>query len=95
MTLSHGQTPALSRISVKGNQFVSADGTPVVFRGLNTSDPNKLVKDGHWNKAYFQEMKNWGANIVRFPVHPAAWRAQGKEKYIQLLDQGIEWANEM
>ncbi len=70
----------LSRISVKGNKFVTADGRPIIFRGLDTSDPNKLVKDGHWNKEYFQEMKNWGANITRFPVHPVAWREQGQGK---------------
>ena len=89
------QTRELSRISVKSNKFVTADGNPIIFRGLDTSDPNKLVKDGHWNKAYFQEMKNWGANIARFPVHPAAWRQQGKENYIRLLDEGIAWAKEL
>ena len=40
-------------------------------------------------------MKSWGANITRFPVHPVAWREQGKENYIKLLDQGIAWAKEL
>ena len=71
-TCTYAQPIELSRISVKGNKFVTVDGKPIVFRGLDTSDPNKLVKDGHWNKEYFQEMKSWGANIARFPVHPAA-----------------------
>jgi len=93
-TFTYGQSNELSRISVKGNKFVTTDGKPIVFRGLDTSDPNKLVKDGHWNKEYFQEMKKWGANITRFPVHPAAWREKGKENYIKLLDQGIAWAKE-
>lgn len=83
-----------SRISVKDNKFVTPDGKPVVFRGLNTSDPDKLERGGHWNKAYFDEMKRWGANIARFPVHPRAWRARGKDKYIELLDQGVRWAGE-
>src|SRR5688572_32020030 len=91
---TYAQPVELSRISVKGNKFVTADGKPIIFRGLDTSDPNKLVKDGHWNKEYFQEMKNWGANVTRFPVHPTAWREQGKENYIKLLDQGIAWAKE-
>ena len=91
---AYAQTAELSRISVKGNKFVTADGNPIIFRGLNTSDPNKLLKDGHWNKEYFLEMKRWGANIARFPVHPTAWREQGKENYIKLLDQGIAWAKE-
>lgn len=89
------QSPDLPRISVKGNQFVKPDGSLLVLRGLNTSDPERLANAGHWNKAYFEEMSKWGANVVRFPVHPTSWRRQGKEKYLQLLDQGVAWANEL
>jgi len=88
----HGE---LSRISVKGNKFVTAIGQGVIFRGLDSSDPDKLEKEGHWNKEYFEEMKRWGANIVRFPVHPAAWRSRGNEPYLALLDQGIKWAGDL
>ena len=84
----------LSRISVEGNHFVDADGKTVVFRGLCTSDPDKIVKTEHWNKEYFAAAKSWGANIVRFPVHPEAWRSRGKEGYLKLLDQGVAWAAE-
>ncbi len=95
--LMSAQTKAqdASRISVNGNHFVNADGKTIVFRGLDTSDPDKLVRQGHWNKDYFQNMKTWGANIVRFPVHPPAWRSQGTDNYLKLLDQGIAWANEL
>lgn len=92
---TYGQsTSKLSQVSVRGNQFVTADGKVIVFRGLDTSDPDKLSREGHWNKEYFEAMKSWGANIVRFPVHPTAWRKQGKENYIKLLDQGVQWATE-
>lgn len=84
-----------SRISVKGNLFVNAENETLVFRGLNASDPDKLEKDGHWNKAYFQEVKNWGANIIRFPVHPRAWRERGQDAYLKLLDDGVAWAAEV
>jgi hypothetical protein len=84
-----------SRVSVKENNFVDEKGKILVFRGLNTSDPDKLESQGHWNKEYFQEIKNWGANIVRFPVHPTAWTKRGKENYLQLLDRGIKWAEEL
>jgi endoglucanase len=84
----------LSGVSVKGNHFVTADGKPIVFRGLDTSDPDKLEKNGHWNKEYFQKAKAWGANLVRFPVHPPTWRERGKEGYLKLLDQGVGWAQE-
>ena len=37
-------------------------------------------------------MARWGANVVRFPVHPRAWRSRGKDEYIKLLDEGIKMA---
>nr|MCU0391714.1 glycoside hydrolase family 5 protein [Thermoflexibacter sp.] len=66
-----------------------------IFRGLNTSDPDNLKKNGHWDRAYFVEIKNWGANIVRFPIHPTTWRKQGKEQYLKMLDEGVKWATEL
>lgn len=84
----------LPRISVKGNAFVTPDGKSIVFRGLNASDPDKLAREGHWNAEYFDEMKTWGANIVRFPVHPSAWRKRGEQEYIKLLDEGVRLAAE-
>ena len=89
------EVQGLSKISVKGNSFVTEDGSPIVFRGLNTSDPDKLEKDGHWGIKYFQEMKGWGATLARFPVHPKAWRERGKEAYLKLLDDGMKWAKEV
>lgn len=82
----------MERISVKGNEFVNESGEVMVFRGLNSSDPDKLFHDGLWTEDYFKEMHDWGATIVRFPVHPSAWRRMGEESYLTLLDQGIAWA---
>jgi hypothetical protein len=61
-------------IHVQGSQFLDAQGRPVVFRGVALADPDKLERDGQWRKRTFDEVKAWGANIVRLPVHPAAWR---------------------
>lgn len=92
----YGQsTNMLSRISVKGNKFVDASGKVMIFRGLNTSDPDKLAREGRWSRSYFEEMKKWGANIVRFPVHPTAWKLRGEKKYLELLNQGVQWATEL
>ena len=85
----------LDKISVHENSFVHENGKVMVFRGYNTSDPDKLETQGHWNISYFKEIKNWGANIVRFPVHPTAWTKRGKENYFKLLDDGIKWATEL
>jgi hypothetical protein len=83
-----------AHVGVQGNHFITADGKTIIFRGLDTSDPDKLERNGQWNKHYFEMAKSWGANIVRFPVHPAAWRIHGKENYLKLLDQGVAWAKE-
>ena len=90
-----GQTTALKQIKVKGNSFVIDDDKPFIFRGLNTSDPDRLQNIGHWNKAYFEEIKNWGANVVRLPIHPRAWRKQSKMNYLKMLDEGVQWATEL
>ena len=83
---------SLPKISVEGNKFVDQAGKTWIFKGLDTSDPDKLEKSGHWTPEYFKEMKSWGANICRFPVHPKAWRERGPEAYMKLLDQGIKMA---
>jgi hypothetical protein len=78
-----------------GNKFVNEEGSSLVFRGVNASDPAKLEKDGHWNEAYFQEARDWGANIIRLPVHPVRWRSYGEKAYLALLDKGVAWATEV
>lgn len=84
----------MGRIKVSGNSFLTAEGKEITFRGFSSSDPDKLESQGYWKREYFKEMKDWGANIVRFPVHPSAWSKRGTEAYLELLDQGIQWAGE-
>jgi endoglucanase len=85
----------LGLIRVDGNRFIDASGAPVVFQGVNISDPDKLEQNGHWNRHHFEVIREWGANVVRIPVHPAAWRARGKQSYLSLLDQAVVWATEL
>jgi endoglucanase len=93
-SIAQNQPKKLSQIKVLGNKFVNAEGKTMVFQGLNTSDPDKLEKEGKWEKRHFEEMKSWGANLVRFPVHPRAWRSRGKDEYLKLLDKGVALAEE-
>lgn len=79
-------------IKVEGKTFVSENGEVVQFKALNASDPDKLEQEGHWDQEYFAQIKSWDANMVRFPIHPRAWRERGKEAYFKLLDDGIEMA---
>ncbi|SMF23877.1 Endoglucanase [Alteromonadaceae bacterium Bs31] len=84
-----------SFIRVEGNRFVDEEGKTYVFRGVNISDPDKLKKQDKWSKAHFAAAKAFGANTLRVPVHPIAWRERGKQGYFELLDQAVLWANEL
>lgn len=84
-----------STIRVSGNRLVDNKGETITLRGVNISDPDKLLKNGHWAKAHFAAVKNFGANVIRVPVHPIAWRSRGGEHYLALLDQAVHWANEL
>ena len=85
----------LGFVRVEGNKFVDKNGKSVIFRGVNISDPDKIKKNGHWEKRHFEVIKEWGANIVRIPVHPVAWRERGKDEYLKLLDEAVIWASEL
>jgi endoglucanase len=86
---------ALPLIRVQGNKFVTPDGKTILFRGMSISDPDKIERQGHWNKSHFEQVKKTGAMIVRIPVHPVAWRERTPEKYLQLLDQAAEWCTDL
>ena len=85
----------LPRISVKGARFVNPQGDTVLFRGLAIADPDKIEREGRWNKELFVKIKEMGAMIVRLPVHPATWRNRTPQKYLQLLDQAVAWCTEL
>jgi endoglucanase len=85
----------LPQISVKGNHFVDPSGATVLFRGLSIADPDKLMEEGRWNRELFVAVKDMGANLVRIPVHPAAWRSRGREAYLKLLDQAVDWCTDL
>jgi hypothetical protein len=82
-------------ISVSGNRLQNERGEAVVFRGVNLRDPHNLAENGHWTKAHFNEAMAWGANVIRLPVHPRAWRERGEEGYLPLLDSAVAWAGEL
>ena len=79
-------------VKVEGSRFVDPKGNEIIFRGLCFSDPVKLVREGQWNERYFAEAADWGANVVRFAVHPSNLNSFGWEETFKAMDPGIEWA---
>jgi len=82
-------------IHAEGNNFVDESGDTVIFHGVNIRDPHYLEANGNWKKAHFEEALNWGSNVIRLPIHPGAWRERGRDAYLELLDQAVDWANEL
>lgn len=92
LMVSCSADPSQGRVRVEGNKFIDPQGKEIIFRGLCYSDPVKLVRDGVWNERYFAESAEWGANIVRFAVHPSNINSMGWDETFAAMDQGIEWA---
>ncbi len=85
----------LPLIHVYKNRFVNSKGDTILFRGLSISDPDKIEHQGHWNRNHFEQVKKMGTMLVRIPVHPVAWRERTPAKYLQLLDQAVEWCTDL
>lgn len=81
-------------LSVEGSKIVNPSGETVNLRGVNIADPAKLEFDGQWSERLFAEVADWGANAVRIPIHPMAWRRQGQDWYFARLDEAVRWANQ-
>lgn len=81
-------------LTVEGEKLVDENGEPVVLRGVNIADPAKLAHDDQWSERIFAEVADWGANVVRLPIHPMAWRRQGQQWYFERLDEAVHWANQ-
>ena len=89
------QAKQMSLVEVDGNHFINQKGDTLFFRGLAVSDPDKVEAQGYWNINHFRHVKEMGANVVRIPIHPVAWRERTPEKYLALLDSAVSWCTDL
>lgn len=82
-------------VQIDGNHFVTPDGNTILFRGIAISDPDKVARQGHWNKEHFARVKALGANIVRIPIHPIAWRERTPQAYLEMLGEAVDWCTDL
>jgi len=61
--------PISSLVHVYKNKFVNEKGDTILFRGLSISDPDKIQRQGHWNKYHFEKVKEMGAMLVGIPLN--------------------------
>jgi len=98
-TTSTGSSPSgdfPQKFNVEGNLIVDASGKEIIFRGLNAIDPLMQVAYespqlyGAHEENYYKKMSEWGATIVRIPIHPIVWRDY-PEQSLEVIDQTVEW----
>jgi hypothetical protein len=99
-TLSPDDSGFAMAFRVDGNRIVDENGNTVVFRGLNAHGPldhYTAPTDWDfipWGSDYYKTMADWGATIVRLPVHPGLWKELGTAKTLEILDQAIAWCEQ-
>jgi endoglucanase len=84
------------QLRADGNQIINESGQVVMLRGIAIVDPLLAAwRYGTGNPSLEQSIEmvaDWGANVVRIPVHPFMWRYGGISEYLQVLDQTIALA---
>lgn len=93
--IDNSEAKKLPLIKVSGNKFLNARGDTILFRGAAIADPDKLDQEKVWNKEIFVRLKEFGATVVRIPVHPVPWRMRTPQNYLKLLDQAVSWCTEL
>jgi aryl-phospho-beta-D-glucosidase BglC (GH1 family) len=77
-------------LRVDSNRIVDSKNNVIFLKGLALADPGDSTMASNWNIDYFRKAREWGAQVVRIPVHPTNWRTV--PNYLTLLDLGVIWA---
>ncbi len=88
----------LSRLGVRDNQIVDAEGNVRILRGVAVIDPllwrdfrfgSRRMSEGHLEEL----AQDWNANIIRVPIHPDLYDSdpQYLSKYV---DPIVEWGRD-
>jgi endoglucanase len=81
----------LSRLHVVGNEIKNDGGEVVVLRGVSIADPAILYYEQHWTAADYEVLADdWGAEIIRVPIHPSTWE-HDPDYAKEYLDPIVEW----
>lgn len=83
-----------SMLHTEGNELVNAEGESIRLRGLMPIDPAEIHKQNRFNRRFFAEMREMGANVVRLAVHPANWE-ENPDYLWRYIDQVAGWTGEL
>ncbi len=82
-----------SQLRAEGNALVDTNGETLILRGIMPPDPAVLARKGRFNRPFFDEMAESGANIIRLPVHPERWE-RDPDYLWRYLDSAVAWNGE-
>ena len=86
-------TAFAQKLHVNGKELVNEDGEAVILRGVMAPELNKLDQEKKFRRSFFDEVFDFGGNVIRIPVHPYAWEQD--EYYLwRYLDPVVQWAVE-
>ena len=82
-----------SQLRAETNGLVDENGQTVILRGLMPSDSAVQVQKRRFERHYFDEMADSGANVIRIPVHPERWE-RDPDYLWRYLDPAVIWNGE-
>ncbi|MBP5227194.1 MAG: cellulase family glycosylhydrolase [Kiritimatiellae bacterium] len=98
--------PALTEadgLSVRGNRLVNKAGKEVWLQGVAVPSLSWMAAGEHVMESVAVAVEEWGANVIRLPLHSKFWfatatepwnkRDDGGEAYRTLVDRVVAYAN--
>ena len=91
-------TGSLSRLTVRGNRIVDAEGNQRILRGVAVIDP-LLWRDYRFGarrmgESHFRTLsKDWDVDVIRVPIHPDLF-AFDPEYLRKYVDPIVDWGRE-
>ena len=94
---------AADELAVRGNRLVNKTGAEVWLQGVAVPSLSWMAAGEHVMESVAVAVEEWGANVIRLPLHSQFWfatatepwnrRADGGEAYRALVDRVVADAN--
>ncbi len=84
-----GEAPR-GRLEVSDGKLLDGAGNHIALLGLGLGTLSYIKDAGKWNEDYFANARDWGAELVRLPLSPIAFR-EDTEGTLRDLDDAVRW----
>lgn len=80
-------------LKAEGGKLINAKGEEVVLKGVTSSEPHRLNQANKFSLEYYENLLDFGGNVIRVPVNPSRF-IDDKYYMWRFLDLIIKWAGE-